>query len=114
MTKQRAKPNKATPLIKSAASLGTTSPRLKICVFCGSGPGKTPAYAQAARTLGAAMAGAGIGLVYGGGSLGLMGEVARAVLAAGGHVTGIIPEFLSQKGAHATGCQRDDRHLRHA
>ena len=50
--------------------------------------------AIAARKLGALMAEAGIGLVYGGGSLGLMGEVARAVLTGGGHVTGIIPEFL--------------------
>ncbi len=51
----------------------------------------------AARDLGSTMAKAGIGLVYGGGGVGLMGEVARAVLAAGGHVTGIIPEFLVSK-----------------
>ena len=66
-----------------------------ICVYCGSGSGHNPAYAQAARTLGHAMADASIGLVYGGGSLGLMGEIARAVLESGGRVTGIIPEFLS-------------------
>lgn len=72
-------------------------PARQICVFCGSGSGKDPAYAAAARTVGAAMAGAGIGLVYGGGSLGLMGEVARAVLDGGGRVTGIIPAFLSEK-----------------
>ncbi|MFV0295129.1 MAG: TIGR00730 family Rossman fold protein [Hyphomicrobiaceae bacterium] len=70
---------------------------MRFCVFCGSGPGKNPAYANAARTLGKSMAEAGIGLVYGGGSLGLMGEVARAVLGHGGHVTGIIPEFLTEK-----------------
>jgi hypothetical protein len=52
---------------------------------------------EAARSLGKALAEAGIGLVYGGGSLGLMGELARAVLAGGGHVTGIIPEFLVNK-----------------
>jgi uncharacterized protein (TIGR00730 family) len=52
---------------------------------------------EAARNLGKAMAQADIGLVYGGGSLGLMGEVARAVLAEGGHVTGIIPEFLASR-----------------
>ena len=69
-------------------------PNRKLCVYCGSSPGLNPVYAQAARTLGVAMAKAGIGLVYGGGGLGLMGETARAVLAAGGHVTGIIPEFL--------------------
>ncbi len=70
---------------------------MSICVFCGSGPGKNPAYVTAAQTLGRTMAEAGIRLVYGGGSLGLMGETARAVLAAGGQVTGIIPEFLSEK-----------------
>jgi len=68
-----------------------------ICVYCGSGPGLNPAYAQAARTLGGALAAAGIGLVYGGGSLGLMGEIARATLEGGGRVIGIIPEFLVQR-----------------
>lgn len=65
-----------------------------LCVYCGSGPGRDPVYLASARQLGQLMAEARIGLVYGGGSLGLMGEVARAVLAGGGHVTGIIPEFL--------------------
>jgi uncharacterized protein (TIGR00730 family) len=69
-------------------------PKYNLCVYCGSGPGRNPAYIEAARELGQAMADEGIGLVYGGGSLGLMGEVARATLKAGGHVTGIIPEFL--------------------
>ena len=69
----------------------------RICVYCGSGSGVNPKFAQAARTLGQDLAAQGIGLVYGGGSLGLMGEVARATLDAGGHVTGIIPEFLSEK-----------------
>jgi uncharacterized protein (TIGR00730 family) len=70
------------------------SPEHRLCVYCGSGPGRNPAYIQAAQAVGQAMAMADIGLVYGGGSTGLMGEVARGVLAAGGHVTGIIPEFL--------------------
>ncbi len=74
-----------------------TAPSRKICVYCGSGPGRDPRYMEAARGLGKALAEAGIGLVYGGGSLGLMGELARAVLAGGGHVTGIIPEFLVTK-----------------
>jgi uncharacterized protein (TIGR00730 family) len=65
-----------------------------ICVYCGSGPGNNPAYIDAARTLGRSLAENGIRLVYGGGGLGLMGEVARATLGAGGEVTGIIPEFL--------------------
>lgn len=68
-----------------------------LCVYCGSGPGRNPAYVEAARALGAAMANQGIGLVYGGGSLGLMGEVAKSVLDGGGHVVGIIPEFLVNK-----------------
>ncbi len=68
-----------------------------VCVYCGSGPGAKPVYAEAARALGASFAAHGIGLVYGGGGLGLMGEVARATLAAGGRVTGIIPKFLTEK-----------------
>ena len=69
-------------------------PDHRLCVYCGSGPGKNPSYMAAALALGQAMAEADIGLVYGGGGMGLRGEVARGVLAAGGHVTGIIPEFL--------------------
>jgi uncharacterized protein (TIGR00730 family) len=72
-------------------------PEHRLCVYCGSGPGKNPAYMGAANALGRAMAEAGIGLVYGGGGAGLMGETARGVLAGGGHVTGIIPEFLVKR-----------------
>ena len=68
-----------------------------ICVYCGSGKGNNLAYARAARILGQALAENSVGLVYGGGSLGLMGEVARATLESGGHVTGIIPAFLSER-----------------
>jgi uncharacterized protein (TIGR00730 family) len=68
-----------------------------ICVYCGSGHGLNANYTAAAVTLGQALARNAIGLVYGGGSLGLMGEVARATLANGGTVTGIIPEFLLSK-----------------
>jgi uncharacterized protein (TIGR00730 family) len=68
-----------------------------ICVYCGSGFGTEPVYVEAARTLGRAMAEAGVALVYGGGNVGLMGAIARAVLDHGGHVTGIIPEFLRQR-----------------
>jgi uncharacterized protein (TIGR00730 family) len=74
-----------------------TAPKHRLCVYCGSGPGKNPAYMKAADDLGQAMAKAGIGLVYGGGGMGLMGQVAKGVLAGGGHVTGIIPEFLVQR-----------------
>jgi uncharacterized protein (TIGR00730 family) len=68
-----------------------------ICVYCGSGPGHDPAFAQAARDFGRILAAEDIGLVYGGGSLGLMGETARSVIRHGGRVTGIIPAFLSER-----------------
>jgi uncharacterized protein (TIGR00730 family) len=66
----------------------------KICVYCGSGPGTNPAFLAAATAFGTIMAQNGIGLVYGGGDMGMMGTVAQAVRDNGGHVTGIIPEFL--------------------
>jgi uncharacterized protein (TIGR00730 family) len=65
-----------------------------ICVYCGSGRGKNPLFSKAAKALGRAMAEEGIGLVYGGGGNGLMGDVARSVRASGGTVTGIIPATL--------------------
>jgi uncharacterized protein (TIGR00730 family) len=68
-----------------------------VCVFCGSAPGSDPAYAAAARAVGAELARRGLGLVYGGGRVGLMGEVANGALAAGGTVVGVIPEALSAK-----------------
>jgi uncharacterized protein (TIGR00730 family) len=84
----------------------------KICAYCGSGPGTNPAFAQAARQFGAILATNGIGLVFGGGTVGMMGELAEAVLAHGGEVTGIIPEFLvarehAIKGAHELIVTRD-------
>jgi uncharacterized protein (TIGR00730 family) len=63
-------------------------------VFCGSSSGSRPEYLDAARSLGAALAGAGLRLVYGGASLGLMGAVADAALEAGGEVVGVMPEHL--------------------
>jgi|SRR5436309_8391362 uncharacterized protein (TIGR00730 family) len=66
-----------------------------VCVYCGSGPGTNPAFAEAARRFGKILAEHGVGLVYGGGSLGLMGILANAVLDHGGRVTGVIPEFLT-------------------
>jgi uncharacterized protein (TIGR00730 family) len=71
-----------------------------ICVYCGSASGMDPVYVAAARLLGARIAASGYGLVYGAGGVGLMGEVARAVLAGGGHVLGIIPAFLRDKEVH--------------
>lgn len=69
----------------------------RICVFCGSSAGARPEYAQAARAMGTLLAGRGIGLVYGGGRVGLMGVVADAVLAAGGEAIGVIPEALMRR-----------------
>ncbi|MFD1694560.1 TIGR00730 family Rossman fold protein [Roseibium aestuarii] len=68
-----------------------------ICVYCGSSFGTDPAYEAAATRLGQVIAGAGLRLVYGGGNVGLMGTVARAALAEGGKVTGIIPTFLERR-----------------
>jgi uncharacterized protein (TIGR00730 family) len=69
----------------------------RICVYCGSGPGSDPAFVAAARAFGAILADNGIRLVYGGGSVGLMGELANAVLDRGGEVLGIIPTFLENR-----------------
>ena len=65
-----------------------------VCVYCGSSLGANPCHAEAARQLGEELAGRGIRLVYGGGRIGLMGQVADAVLAGGGQVIGVIPEHL--------------------
>jgi uncharacterized protein (TIGR00730 family) len=76
-----------------------------ICVYCGSAQGVDPVYEAAAQKLGQVMAKAGIGLVYGGGANGLMGAVAGAALANGGHVTGIIPNFLVGREGPLPGLQ---------
>ena len=69
----------------------------KICVFCGSTPGNDLCFLDAATALGKELANRQFELIYGGGHLGLMGAVADAVLAQGGKVTGVIPEFLMQR-----------------
>jgi hypothetical protein len=68
-----------------------------VCVYCGSGPGTNPNFIEAAKALGKSLADNKIRLVYGGGSLGLMGAVATSVLDHGGTVTGIIPDFLRMR-----------------
>ena len=68
-----------------------------VCVYCGSGPGTNPSFVKAAVAFGKALAENGVGLVYGGGSIGLMGAVATGALDAGGKVTGIIPDFLTAR-----------------
>ena len=87
-----------------------------ICVYCGSGQGADPVFTAAARLLGQMMAKAGIRLVYGGGRIGLMGEVARSVLDAGGMVTGIIPQFLKAREVMLADAQElhvvEDMHAR--
>lgn len=66
----------------------------RLCVFTGSNAGVRPDYAEAAATLGRTLAARGIGLVYGGGHVGLMGIVADSCMKAGGEVIGVIPKFL--------------------
>jgi len=69
----------------------------KICVYCGSSPGRNPAYLQAAESLARVMCERGIGLVYGGAAIGVMGAVANAVLEGGGEAIGVIPSSLAVK-----------------
>ena len=73
----------------------------RVCVFCGASTGRLPAYADAARALGAAIARRGLGLAYGGGRVGLMGAVADGALGGGGEVVGVIPqELVDRELAH--------------
>jgi uncharacterized protein (TIGR00730 family) len=65
-----------------------------VCVYCGSGPGANPRFVEAAKSFGKLLANNNVRLVYGGGSIGLMGAVAQSVIENGGEVTGVIPEFL--------------------
>jgi uncharacterized protein (TIGR00730 family) len=76
-----------------------------VCVYCGSSAGADPRFADAADALGRALAEADVGLVFGGGGDGLMGRLARATLAAGGRVTGIIPKFLLTREHALVGAQ---------
>lgn len=75
------------------------SPIQSVCVYCGSQPGNSPVYVEAAKLLGKSLAEHGIRLVYGGGTRGIMGTVARSVIEHGGSVTGIIPTFLIDQEA---------------
>lgn len=69
----------------------------RVCVFCGSSSGRDPAYGAAARELGETLSRAGIGIVYGGGRVGIMGHLAEGALASGGEVIGVIPRALMEK-----------------
>jgi uncharacterized protein (TIGR00730 family) len=77
--------------------MSSTREHLHVCVFCGSSHGARPGFVEAAQRVGRALAKDGLGLVYGGGSVGLMGTVADAALAEGGRVVGVIPEALALK-----------------
>lgn len=80
---------------KTSPRADVRQPIRNICVYCGSAAGIDPLHIDAARKFGQILAEAGIGLVYGGGSRGLMGVIAKAVIAHGGTVTGVIPTFLT-------------------
>ncbi|UVK53713.1 TIGR00730 family Rossman fold protein [Mesorhizobium sp. AR02] len=82
-----------------------------VCVYCGSSPGRDEIYAKAGHLLGRSIAKAGLRLVYGGGTKGIMGAVAEGALKAGGKVTGIIPRFLINKEATETALDRLDELL---
>lgn len=76
----------------------TSTPTIRrLCIYCGSSPGARVDYANAARTVGEALARRGIALVYGGGNVGMMGRIADAVLEVGGEVIGVIPHHLADK-----------------
>lgn len=77
-----------------------------LCVYCGSSPGASPVYAEAARALAKEMVADNIALVYGGGNVGLMGVIADEVLRLGGEVTGVIPKALLDKEVGHTGLTR--------
>jgi uncharacterized protein (TIGR00730 family) len=90
-----------------------------VCVYCGSQDGRNPTYREAGRNLGRELAENGLELVYGGGAKGIMGAVADGALNAGGHVTGVIPQFLVAKEASELTLHRltesiltDDMHQR--
>ncbi|BCG89292.1 MULTISPECIES: LOG family protein [unclassified Mesorhizobium] len=82
-----------------------------VCVYCGSSPGRDEVYAKAGHLLGRSIARAGLRLIYGGGTKGIMGAVADGALKAGGKVTGIIPRFLINREATETALDRLDELL---
>lgn len=83
--------------------MATTRRPLRLCVFCGSSPGNHPIYVSLARRVGRLLARRGIGVVYGGASLGLMGALADGALSAGGSVIGVIPRALQDRELAHTG-----------
>lgn len=90
----------------------------RICVYCGSSPGRQPEFAAAARTLGQVLVERGLGLVYGGAQIGIMGQIADTVLGGGGEVIGIMPKSLADREIFHTGLTKleivDSMHQRKA
>lgn len=90
----------------------------RVCVFCGSNTGRQPAYVETAQAMGRELARRGLGLVYGGGNVGLMGVIADAVLDRGGEVIGVIPQALANREIAHTGVSAlhivDSMHTRKA
>jgi hypothetical protein len=84
----------------------SSNPARRVAVYCGSASGNDPAYLAEARALGAAIAAAGLGLVYGGATVGLMGAVADAALAGGAEVIGVLPDVLAGKEIAHSGLTR--------
>ena len=78
----------------------------RICVYCGSSPGREPAYLAAAKALGNTLVERGLGLVYGGAQIGIMGRIADTVLAKGGEVIGVIPKALADREIFHTGLSK--------
>src|ERR1700674_1181690 len=99
MSKKRVGERVAARTVAEGSAKTAVNSIRNVCVYCGSGLGKNPVYTAAARTLGAELAANRIGLVYGGGGLGLMGEVARSTLDHGGRGTGILPGLLPPEEA---------------
>src|SRR4030042_1986364 len=95
---RRSGSRRASPMWMGAPMSGDGGNRLRrVCVFCGSSPGARPEYAKAARELGRELLRRGMGLVYGGGRVGLMYELARVVHEGGGEVIGVIPKDMVEK-----------------
>ncbi|ALK08596.1 TIGR00730 family Rossman fold protein [Blastochloris viridis] len=107
----------ATEFSRSADGAASRRPELdSVCVYCGSTDGRNPVFLETAHQLGRLLAEDGIRLIWGGGSIGLMGAVARAVLDHGGSVTGIIPQFLVDRELSFEGASElivtEDMHTR--
>lgn len=96
---------------EGAAVTATGGKLARLCVFCGANPGSNPRYAQSARRIGSLLAAQGIALVFGGGRAGMMGALAEAALAAGGHVIGVIPQALLRKESAFTGFELSEQRV---